>query len=584
MLQSAMQQSAKISKLGFSSRHLSGLESNTTTQQIKNVPEKKVDCESESTISIGIINASSANKNESHIDSGNGFYPKVSLNLKNESGGTSDSKSTEITMKLGTNSNNESETNKNESKSAKWTLTLEQLAECLSHGAVDGMRQAAAVVDHQMKILFMKGAEAGSIQLDQVHTCALEGPLASNSCVVEGLVVMATTDSMPLVVETQQEGKRTLLIQGDVTPSYRQRGFKESVIAKSVLSTQEYMTSGEKDDNWLREVKDLLTQLGIQLLLVQGAVSESVQNWCGTHDIIVLSHVPYRVLAAIMSSAEVDQLTHLLLGTQDHVVHGVTVAPWSEDWLYRVTTGLVEQHVVVKHSGLSQTAILCHPAGSVVHLAEEQFWHCLRRLASVVQSGLVLPGGGETEAWCMQHLTQLADKERSNEQEYSGDDVYIPAVYQSLAKSFLRFKDIVSRNSFPTLCDPTAGDITESDASFSKFRQTIGSQCYVTASDIEDKTKNSDITENSDVTASDRDITTISDVTTTHSDVTGKSDVTNNSDVTLKLPVLDDCQSKVEAWRTALRTVCLLLQTDTYVMTGIDPCDGKVLAEFSGIL
>ena len=33
--------------------------------------------------------------------------------------------------------------------------------------------------------------------------------------------------------------------------------------------------------------------------------------------------------------------------------------------------------------------------------------------------------------------------------------------------------------------------------------------------------------------------------------------------------VYDDCTSKVEAWRTAVNTVCILMSSDFYIMTGL---------------
>lgn len=417
----------------------------------------------------------------------------------------------------------------------------------LSHGdrGSMGLVGEALRLQRQPASLSHQGGRSPALAFDisRVCTCCLPGLPEAFSCVHPGYVTAVPVSRVALLRELQNQPLRVVLVEGDLTESYRHLGFNKSANITTESTEVQQDSSG---DLWTRRVVQVLIEFDVRLVLARGAVSEHLVEQCTHAKRLVIGQVSGAVIQAFAEASGAVQVTYVTQVTEDCVGSGVRVACWRSvpsggDGAGRVAVMLETEgiHLV--------TVVLTGPVAAQMQSKEDRFWTCAYRLHCALKERKVLLGGGAAELLCLSHLHSLAGRPlnggslvcsgglpHASSWLASARALYRPTVLKCLAGGWLRYLSALMCNA--------AGSASELEARafiqrhLQKAADSGSPSSYIFS---EYDKLNSGIV---------------------------NLDISNKPD---QMPrVYDVVTPKIEAWRRALDLVLLVLQTDSEIITG----------------
>uniref|UniRef100_A0A8D2D6R5 Bardet-Biedl syndrome 12 n=1 Tax=Sciurus vulgaris TaxID=55149 RepID=A0A8D2D6R5_SCIVU len=426
---------------------------------------------------------------------------------------------------------------------------LVELAVGLSHGDLSTMElvEAAARLQYQ-KASVRQGHCTVPFVLDvsRIFTCCLPGVPGTFSCVCSGYVTVVSTASMTLIKELENQPVQVVLIEGDLTESYHHLGFNKSANIKTVLDSAE-LPGDSSEELWASRVLQVLTQFNVNLILVQGSVSESLTEKCVHSKRLVVGSVGSGVMQAFAEAAGAVPVTYITQVSAACVGSGVSVTVWRAP--LEVGGRNDGMPVLVTVEGINLiTAVLTSSVTAQIRAKEDRFWTCAYRLHHALKEEKVLLGGGAVEFLCLSHLRILAEQSlRRGDHTCSGWlhntsswlasslPAYRPAVLERLAEGWRRYLSALMCNT--ATCSTELGAYTFIEHHVQNAAGSGSPSVYI----LNEYSKlNSEIF---------------------NADIPGKLE---------QVPrVYDSVTPKIEAWRRALDLVLLVLKTDSEIITGL---------------
>nr|XP_004667060.1 Bardet-Biedl syndrome 12 protein [Jaculus jaculus] len=439
---------------------------------------------------------------------------------------------------------------------------LTELAVGLSHGDHSSMALAEAAVQLQWQnVCLRKGhSMAPSVfDISRLLTCCLPGLPEAFSCVCPGYVTVVPMSSITLIEELQNQPVRVALVEGDLTERYRHLGFNRSTDIKTVLEAGEF-PEDSSEELWTNCVIQMLTQFNVNLILVQGNVSEHLTEKCMHSQRLVIGSVSGTVLQAFAEASGAVQVTYITQVNEDCVGSGVSVTFWRspQDVDRNNRTA-----ILLKTEGINlMTAVLTSPVSVQIQTKEDRFWSCAYRLYHALKEEKVFLGGGAVEFLCLSHLHILAEQSLKKGNHIcsgwlpntsswlaSSLPIYRPTVLKCLASGWHRYLSAL-------LCNTGSYSSAMEASTFIQhhLQNAMDSGCP------------------------------LSYILSEYSKLSSGFFHSVTSDNLEQVPrVYDTIIPKVEAWRQALDLVLLVLQTDSEIITGLGCTQGN-LQELDGLL
>ncbi|KAG8511213.1 Bardet-Biedl syndrome 12 protein [Galemys pyrenaicus] len=408
----------------------------------------------------------------------------------------------------------------------------------LSHGDAGSMRLAAAAARllGQSSPAPRDGPQACALDLTRVVTCCLPGLPEAASLVCAGYVAVVPVASATVARDLQARPLQVLLLEGDLTESYRHPGFRPPANVSTVLGSVWGWPAGTEKP-WADRVLQALAQLCVDLVLVQGLVPEHLAERCARGQRLVLGSVAGCVLQAFAEASRARPVAYLSQVDGDCVGSGVRVAPWHSG-----TVGVAAEAgaaVTLQAEGLRLvTAVLTSPLATQGQSRADRFWACACRLHHALREQRVFLGGGALELWCLRRLQALAGQGSGGAPTAPGGLLgggswlasslahYRPAVLGRLARGWHRYLCVL-------LCNTArCASELEADSLVQRLLQDAVGPCWPPAR------------------------------------AWGGRSEPGTCALGEAPAVLDAVTPKLEAWRRALDLVLLVLQTDSEVVTG----------------
>ncbi|XP_061582110.1 Bardet-Biedl syndrome 12 protein [Cololabis saira] len=417
---------------------------------------------------------------------------------------------------------------------------MERIAEALSHGCDNTMKLAVEAV-HMQSQSTGRDLSCPSFDITRLVTCVLPCLSEDHACVVQGCVVLLSDDQAPVAHLLKERPLNVVLIQGDLSQSYRHLGFKKPA---GVQRVSNQLDLSSREDEWVEKVMELLSELGVNLILVTGFASESVIRRCCRRHILVVEKFSSSVLRTFASSTGAVPVTYATQLNERCVgVGGLRVGIWRDLSSYdRKSLTAVNISTGGKNIGLV-TVILTSCVHGKLQALEDQFWACAYRLHHALTDKALLPGAGGTEILCIHHLQKRAEHHRKNggdsgERTKTGtaSNLYGGVVLQLMADSFLDYVTTVTVNTGRLSGVEARTAVSQQLQNFSGCREFASAFSRL-------------------VLEGDKEAATVFSAI--------KPDETPTAEI------WDNLSVKQEAWRKALDLVFLVLQTDAEVITGV---------------
>uniref|UniRef100_A0A8C5LPN3 Bardet-Biedl syndrome 12 n=1 Tax=Leptobrachium leishanense TaxID=445787 RepID=A0A8C5LPN3_9ANUR len=412
--------------------------------------------------------------------------------------------------------------------------TLSHLTKALSHGNQEPMEMVEEAVSHLFKETQKGHVNHKNFHVSRFHVCCLPGLSKVHLKASSGYTTLVSPDFVSVARDLEGKSLRVLLLDSDLTEGYRHLGFNNPTNVK-ILSQAVSSEGVISEEPWLNVSCRNLRQAGIELILVRGNVCPSLMSLCCHNKILVVPQVKQNVLLAFSESTGAEPVTYLTQINESCVGFGAFVDMCVSGNSF-VTAG--ENIVVnIKANRLNMvTVMLCNRLVSMLQILEDQFWSCLYRLHHAVQDQKVFCGGGAVELQCLSHLRkhEEADDGSFNStwswMSTTGKN-YKSFIYRWLAKGWFKYLTAL-------LCN--AGDYsTELDAMTFIQNELQSLSCCDSPSEYLRSKYYENVLANQHLSESPR-----------------------------SMLVYDNVTPKLEAWRSALHLVLLVLQTDAEIITG----------------
>uniref|UniRef100_H0WG94 Bardet-Biedl syndrome 12 n=1 Tax=Otolemur garnettii TaxID=30611 RepID=H0WG94_OTOGA len=427
---------------------------------------------------------------------------------------------------------------------------LVELAVGLSHGDLSNMKLVEEAVQVQYRNAHMKQVNSPApfmFDISKIFTCCLPGLPESFSCICPGYVTAVSVSSTNLIKELQNQPVRLVLIEGDLTENYRHLGFNKSSNIKTVFDSMK-LQEDSSEELWTNSVLQVLIQFNVNLVLVQGNVSECLVEKCIHSKRLIIGSVNGTVMQAFAEATGAVQVVYITQVNEDCVGNGVHVTFWKSNPL-----DVVDRNdriaILLKTEGIDLvTAVLTNPVTAQMQTKEDRFWSCAYRLYYALKEEKVFLGGGAVEFLCLSHLQILVEQSLKKTNHASSVwlrntsswlasslEIYRPTVLKFLANGWQKY--------LSTLIYNTANYSSEFEAStfiqhhLQKATESGSPSSYI----LNEYHKINSGIFNSGI-----------------------------SDKLEHIPrVYDIVTPKIEAWRRALDLVLLVLQTDSEIITGL---------------
>ncbi|CAH6789172.1 Bardet-Biedl syndrome 12 protein [Phodopus roborovskii] len=425
---------------------------------------------------------------------------------------------------------------------------LMELAVGLSHGDHSSMTLAEAAVRLQWQSVSLQQDNCETpfmFDISRLLTCCLPGLPETFSSICLGYVTVVPMSSIALIKELQDQPFRMILIEGDLTESYRHLGFNKSVNIKTKLDSRK-LPEDSAEELWAKSVLQVLTQFDVNLILVQGNVSEHLIEKCMHSKRLVIGSVNGSVLQAFAEATRTVPVSYVTQVNEDCVGSKVSVTFWTSSHDINRSNRMA---ILLKTEKINLiTAVLTSPISAQVEIKEDRFWSCVYRLYHALKEEKVFLGGGAVEFLCLSHLQILAEQSLSKENHAcsgwlpdssswmaSSLSVYRPTVLKCLASGWHEYLSAVM---FNTATHPSAVEASMFIQHHVQNATNSGSPSSYILS------KYSKLSHG-----------------LFHSGISDKLEVVPR--------VYDTVTPKTEAWRRALDLVLLVLQTDSEIITGL---------------
>ncbi|XP_075006312.1 chaperonin-containing T-complex member BBS12 isoform X1 [Calonectris borealis] len=419
---------------------------------------------------------------------------------------------------------------------------LGHLAMTLSHGNQTSMKLLQSIVAYQQERAECSGSSRFNIA--EIVTCCLLGLPESYSCVSPGFVTLVSPEQATVIKYFEDKPLRILLMDGDLTEQYRHLGFNRPCNVRTVLehpSLQEVRAG----DLWLSSMLDILISFKVNLVLVKGNVCENLMERCIANSILVIGSVTRDVLCAFGEVTSAQPVTYLTQLNASCVGSGAQVELWEACDGRAMDLGeLVPVGIKVRGVPLL-TAVLTTTVASKMQLIEDQFWTLVYRLHHALNDEKVFLGGGAVELLCLSHIQMLAEqplqpankntvKEFHNPWLAASATEYKSVVLQALASGWKQYLSVVMCNTAKAASELEACTLV--DHHLKKAAESGSPSAYILKG-----FRRGDLLRG------------------------GSGPFADHGE---GLKVYDNVTAKTEAWRRALDSVLLVLQTDAEIITG----------------
>ncbi|ELW62638.1 Bardet-Biedl syndrome 12 protein [Tupaia chinensis] len=428
--------------------------------------------------------------------------------------------------------------------------SLLELAVGLSHGDHSSMNLVEAAARLQWQSARVQPGSRTvpfTFDISRIYTCCLPGLPETFSCVCPGYITLISMSSSTLVRELQNQPVRVVLIEGDLTENYRHLGFNKSTNVRTVLDSVK-LQEDTSEELWANHVLQVLSQFDVNLVLVQGNVSEYLVEKCRQSKRLVIGSVTDSAMQAFAEAAGAVQVAYMTQVNEGCVGRGVFVTFWRSSSL-DIVDGNNRMAILLKAEGIRLvTAVLTSPVTAQMQTKEDRFWTCAYRLFHALKEKRVFLGGGAVEFFCLSHLHVLAEQSpkkgnhacsgwlhNTSSWLASSLAIYRPTVLKFLANGWHKYLSAL-------MCNTAI--------SSSEFEASTCIQTHLQNAMDSGSPSSYILNEYSKLNSG-----------IVNSGISGKPE---------KIPrVYDIVTPKIEAWRRALDLVLLVLQTDSEVITGL---------------
>ncbi|EFB18867.1 hypothetical protein PANDA_013089, partial [Ailuropoda melanoleuca] len=420
----------------------------------------------------------------------------------------------------------------------------------LSHGDQSSMK----LVDEAVRLQCQNaGMQQGNwtmpfgFDISRIFTCRLPGVPETFSCVCPGFITVVSISNTTMIKELQNQPNRIILIEGDLTENYRHPGFNKATNINTLLESMK-VQQDSSEELWTNYVLQVLIKFNVNLVLVQGNVSEHLIEKCIHSKRLVLGSVHSSVMQAFAEASGAVQVTYITQVNENCVGNGVSVAFWRS-----IPSDVIDRiniiTIVIKTEGINLvTVVLTSPVTAQMQSKEDRFWTCAYRLYYALKEQKVFLGGGAVEFLCLSHLQTLAEQSLSKRNHVCSGWLHNTSSW--LASSLALYRSTVLKclangwhKYLSALIYNTASCSSEFEAS------TVIQQHLQNATDSGSPSSY-----------------ILNEYSKLNSGIF-------NSGISNKLEqiprVYDVVIPKIEAWRRALDLVLLVLQTDSEIITGL---------------
>ncbi|XP_004711901.1 Bardet-Biedl syndrome 12 protein [Echinops telfairi] len=425
---------------------------------------------------------------------------------------------------------------------------LVELVAGLSHGDPGSMKLVEAAVRLQYQNACVQRGDCTvpfMFDTSRIFTCCLPGLPETFTCVCPGYVTLVPTAHTALIQELQNQSMRVVLIQGDLTETYRHPGFNKSTNIKTVLESTK-VSQASTEELWENHILQILTRFNVHLVLAQGNASERLTEKCMYSKRLVIGSVSGHVLQAFAEATGAVRVAYATQVNEDCVGMGICVTFWR-----RIPLDVIDKKdriAILFHSeGIHLvTVVLTSPVIAQMQAKEDRFWACACRLNAALKEQKVLLGGGAVELLCLSHLRIIEGNSPKKVSEACSRWLHHHSSW--LASSLAQYRATVLEcmatgwhRYLSTLLWNTASYSSEPEAN------TFIQQHLQNAVDSGSPS--------SYILNAYRDLNSVFN-----------SDISNKLEQIPK--VYDVITPKMEAWRRALDLTLLVLQTDSEIITG----------------
>nr|XP_023646281.1 Bardet-Biedl syndrome 12 protein [Paramormyrops kingsleyae]XP_023646282.1 Bardet-Biedl syndrome 12 protein [Paramormyrops kingsleyae]XP_023646283.1 Bardet-Biedl syndrome 12 protein [Paramormyrops kingsleyae]XP_023646284.1 Bardet-Biedl syndrome 12 protein [Paramormyrops kingsleyae] len=380
--------------------------------------------------------------------------------------------------------------------------------------------------------------------VSKLVTCLLPGFSEECSCVASGLVTFASVEQASIVDRLKDQNLHVALIGGDLSEKYRHLGYnKPSDIRNIGVSLNPMKPS--RGDKWVADVSEMLLRLKVNVLLVNGVVSEDLAEACFRHNILIIERVRPEVLKDFAKATGAIPVTYATQLCELCVGGGVQVTFWGGPGRRRSKR---HRAVGVKIGAMGSalvTVVIASAVQAKLQALEDRFWGCAYRLHHALLDGKLLPGAGVTEMLCVKHLLKAAEDNVKQEHDSGMGSTYA-------SRGHSPYRSIVLQRMSRGWVDYVAMLMSSTGKCSSELEA-----CTVLGQELRPEASRS---------------TRLSGFWEQPSGQ-GIGDGQTAA-------IYDNVTVKLEAWRRALDLVLTVLQTDVEIITGISSTDVQGLEDF----
>ncbi|XP_073511750.1 chaperonin-containing T-complex member BBS12 [Phyllobates terribilis] len=413
---------------------------------------------------------------------------------------------------------------------------LEDLTKSLSHGNWEAMalveKAATLMLESTPEIFVTKDLFKASY----VNICFLRGLSEFSSCATFGYVTLIRPEYATIVQTFESKPLRVLLLDGALTEKYRHVGFNMPTNLKLVSQFADLVSSSK--ESWINKACQKIVQANINVILVRGDACPQLIMQCIHRNILIITHVKPNVLQAFSDCTGAEPVTYLTQVRNHSIGCAVYAKIFPQGSSEPNQTMAVNFHA---HEINLVTVVLSCRLYPKMQVMEDQFWTCSYKLYNALLDEKVFPGGGAVELFCLNHLQKLEKTLVPISSISSGS--------LSCTSSWLS-RSVVYYQSFVYKC-------------FAKGWITYLSALLFNMGDYSSELQAMTIIQN--------ELKNISACSSPSSYVFNKNVLKGEREFPTEhrpVTVYDNVTPKVEAWRSALHLVHIVLQTDAEIITG----------------
>ncbi|XP_043424880.1 Bardet-Biedl syndrome 12 protein [Prionailurus bengalensis] len=427
---------------------------------------------------------------------------------------------------------------------------LVELEMGLSHGDHNSMKLVDAAVRLQFQNASVRQGNCTipfMFDISRIFTCCLPGVPETFSCVCPGYITVVSISNTSLIKELQNQPVQIILIEGDLTENYRHLGFNKAANINTLLESMK-VQQDSSEEQWTDYVLQVLIKFNVNLVLVQGNVSEDLIEKCMHSKRLVIGSVNSSVMQAFAEASGAVQVAYITQVNENCVGSGVCVTFWRS-----IPSDVIDRinilTILIKTEGINLvTVVLTSPLPAQMQAREDRFWTCAYRLYYALREQKVFLGGGAVEFLCLSHLQILAEQSLSKRNHVcsgwlhntsswlaSSLALYRSTVLKCLANGWHKYLSALMYNT--ANCSSELGASTVIQQHLQSATDSGSPSSYI----LNEYSKLNSGIFNSGISNKLEQIPSIYDIVT----------------------------PKTEAWRRALDLVLLVLQTDSEIITGL---------------